>query len=128
MRAATREELLDCAMLRIPISLVNSLGLKAYAMRKEIVHFRYVLYLGITQLRSRLPMPEAENYEGPRKAKPWYGKLRPRPFTPNPKVWRLRQQVRLPSRMPSEGWRVAGRQQKTVDMCTPLTEVEMFTS
>ena len=44
-------------------------------MRKEIVHFQYALYLGVTQLRPRLPMPEAEDDKGPRKAKPWYGKL-----------------------------------------------------
>ena len=121
-RTATREELLDCAMLRIPATLVSSLGLKAYAMRKEIAHFQYVLYLGVTQLRSRLPMPEAEDYEGPRKAKPWSSKLRPRRVTPNPTVWRLHQQVRLPSRMPSEGRRATGRPQLTMDRCTPLTD------
>ena len=93
-------------MLRIPATLVGSLVLKAYAMRKEIAHIQYALYLGVTQLWSRLPMPEAEDYEGPRKAKPWYGKLRPRPFTPKATVWRLRQHVWLPSRMPSEGRRV----------------------
>ena len=46
--------------------------------------------------------------EGPQKAKPWYGKLQPRPFTPNPTVWCLREQVQLPSRMPLEGWRATG--------------------
>ena len=34
-----REELLECAMLPIPVSLVNVLGLKAYPMHKEIAHF-----------------------------------------------------------------------------------------
>ena len=103
-RTATREELLDCTMLWIPATPASSLGLKAYALRKEIAHFQHALSLG-DQLRSRLPIPEAEDYEGPQKAKLWYGKLRPRPFTPNPTVWRLRQQVRLPSRMFSEGRR-----------------------
>ena len=57
-------------MLRIPVSLVNALGLMAYPMRKEIAHFQYALYLGVSQLKSRLPMPDAVDYGGPKKVKP----------------------------------------------------------
>ena len=45
-------------MLRIPLTVVRVLGLKAYAMRKEVAHFLYALYLGVTQLRASLPMPD----------------------------------------------------------------------
>ena len=91
-------------------------------MRREIAHFQYALYLGVTQLKSRLPMPDTEEYEGPKKAKPWYSKLRQRPFTPNPTVWRLQQQVRLPHRIPARGRRKTRRTLLTVDKCAPMTD------
>ena len=47
---------------------------------------------------------------------------RPRPFTPNPAVWSLRQHVWLPSQRPSKGRRVTRHPQLTVDRCTPLTD------
>ena len=78
--------------------------------------------LGVTRLRPRLPMPDTEEYEGPQKAKPLYGKLRPRPFTPNPTVWRLRQQVRLPNRILAGGRRKTGRTVLNVDKCAPMTD------
>ena len=109
-------------MLRVPVSLVSALGLRAYPMRQEIAHFQYALHLWVTQLRSRLPMPNMGEYKGPKKAKPWYCKLRPRPFIPNPTVWRPRQQVRLPNRIPAGGRRKTRQNVLTVDKCAPMTD------
>ena len=120
--SATREEQLECAMWRIPQSLVKALGLKGCYMCREIAHSQCTLYLAVTQLRSRLPMPDTEECDGVNKAKPWYGKLRTRPFKPNPTVWCPRQQVRLPNRMMPKGNTRHGCRTRTVDKCAPLSD------
>ena len=62
-----------------------ALGLKGCHMPKEVAHFQYHLFLGVTQLWAQLPMPLAEEYVGPQKMKPWCGNPGYNPFTRIPR-------------------------------------------
>ena len=66
-------------------------------------------------------MRDTEEYGGPKKAKSWYGKLCTGPFKPNPTVWRLRQQMRLPNKMMPKGNGQRGCRTRTVEKCAPLS-------
>ena len=85
-----------------------------------MISFLPLFFLVMAQLRSRLPMLDTEEYDDPKKVKPWYGKLRTRPFTPNPTVWCSRQQVRLPNGMTPKGKAQREGKRRTMDRCAPL--------
>ena len=43
---------------------MKALGQKGYALRKGLAHFRYDLFLGVTRLRTQLPVLMAMEYGG----------------------------------------------------------------
>ena len=49
---ATEVKKLVCAMLRIPRTLVKAVWCKGYSLRKELAHFQYHLFTGVTQLQA----------------------------------------------------------------------------
>ena len=94
---ATANDLKQVSCLRIPNTFIDTLPLKAKAnTRYRVAWFQYHVLLGVTTLRSTLPMPPripGQPIPTPTSFSPWYGKLRGRVTQPNPTEKNLSEQV-----------------------------------